>query len=224
MQTSISHEYEVNDLRFKDIDIHTGDEIENLSNSMKQMEKDIKDYYDNLMTTRSDLVSAKKNAEAYRRESIIDPLTGIRNKRAYDSAVTNAIENNRDFALAMIDLNDLKLINDKYGHEKGDIAIKTLSKLICDVFKHSSVFRIGGDEFVVIMLNDDYEFRETVIGHFRDEIRKINDSKELKPWEKVSAAVGYSVYDRLNDKCVTDVFKRADDNMYENKINMKKKA
>ena len=219
-----ANEYKANELTFQELDIHTGDEIENLSNSIKQMEKDIKDYYDNLMATRSDLDTAKKSAEVYRQESIIDPLTGIRNKRAYDLTLKDLEKDHRPFAIAMVDLNDLKLINDKYGHEKGDIAIQTISKLICDVFKHSSVFRVGGDEFTVIMLNDDYDSRETVIGHFRDEIRKIQDNDSLKPWKKISAAIGYAVYDEKKDKNATSVFKRADDDMYQNKIKMKKQV
>lgn len=219
-----ANEYNVNELNFQDVDIHTGDEIENLSNSMKQMERDIKDYYDNLMTTRSDLASAKESAETYRLEAIIDPLTGIRNKRAYDLKIAEIENDRREYAIAMVDLNDLKLINDKYGHEKGDVAIQTLSKLICDIFKHSSVFRIGGDEFVVIMLNDDFESMKSVIGHFRDEVRRIQKDKSLKPWEKVSAAIGCAVYDENNDDNAASVFKRADQDMYEHKIKMKKKA
>jgi GGDEF domain-containing protein len=51
----------------------------------------------------------------------------------------------------MFDLNDLKHINDRYGHERGDEYIVNCCRLICQVFKHSPVFRIGGDEFVALL-------------------------------------------------------------------------
>jgi diguanylate cyclase (GGDEF)-like protein len=60
-------------------------------------------------------------------------------------------------------LNNLKTLNETYGHDKGDLAIKKLSNLICRVFSHSPVFRIGGDEFAVILRGWDYEHYDTII-------------------------------------------------------------
>lgn len=68
----------------------------------------------------------------------------------------------------MIDLNYLKLINDNFGHDKGNIAIKKICNIVCVTFKHSPVFRIGGDEFVVILENEDYDNIHTLIKQFRD--------------------------------------------------------
>ena len=113
-------------------------------------------------------------------------------------------------------MNGLKRINDQYGHEKGDIAIQSVTKLISDVFRHSQLFRIGGDEFVAILTKGDYENRERLIGKFREEVRKAGENSNLKPWEKPSAACGYAVYDKPTDDAVS-VFKRADENMYKNK-------
>lgn len=214
--------YTASDLKFSEIDIHTGDEIETLANSMKHMERDIKKYYENLMETKSDLETVKEYAEMYKREANVDPLTNLLNKRAYNLAVTDLEKNGSPYAIVMIDLNDLKRINDQYGHDKGDVAIKNLAGLICKVFKYSPSFRIGGDEFVVIMTDGELEAREGLIGHFRDEVRQSFGDSSLQPWEKTSAACGYAVYDAQVDDGAASVFKRADEDMYDHKVKMKK--
>ena len=70
------------------------------------------------------------------------------------------------FAVCMFDCNCLKQINDEYGHDKGDIFLKETTRIICDVFEHSPVFRIGGDEFVAVLQNGDYENREALLRLF----------------------------------------------------------
>ncbi|MBQ9552532.1 MAG: diguanylate cyclase [Clostridia bacterium] len=218
-----AEQYSAHDLNFSKISIRTGDEIEKLANSMKRMEQDIKDYYNNLLQTRNDLEEAREHAETFKREANIDPLTNIRNKRAYDLAVAELEEDSNPYAIVVFDLNELKAINDQYGHEKGNIAIQNAAKLICDVFQHSPVFRIGGDEFVAILTKRDYENRESLIEQFREEVRKAGESSDLKPWEKPIAACGYAVYDEQRDNSAASVFKRADKNMYKNKRMLKSK-
>jgi len=213
--------YTENGMRLSEIEIHTRDEIEFLAESMKRMEKDMKEYYDNLMETKSDLETAKEHAETYKREANIDPMTGLLNKRAYDLAVADLEKTDKPYAIVMIDMNDLKTINDKYGHDKGDISIKTLASNIRRCFKDSAVFRIGGDEFVVIMNGDDLDIRDSLIGRFRDENRRAAKNKSKEPWEVPIAACGYALYDPKSDDCVASVFKRADEDMYQHKIKMK---
>lgn len=218
-----AEKYTAHDLNFSEISIHTGDEIEKLADSMKRMEQDIKDYYNNLLQIRNDLEEAREHAETFKREANIDPLTNIRNKRAYDLAVAELDEDSNPYAIVVFDLNELKAINDQYGHEKGNIAIQNVAKLICDVFQHSPVFRIGGDEFVAILTKRDYENRESLIEQFREEVRKAGENSDLKPWEKPIAACGYAVYDEQRDDSAASVFKRADKNMYKNKKMLKSK-
>ncbi len=216
-----AEKYSAHDLNFTKISIRTGDEIEKLADSIKRMEQDIKDYYNNLLKTKNDLEEAREDAETFKREANIDPLTGLRNKRAYDFAVAELDKGNDPYAIMVFDLNDLKTINDRYGHDKGSIAIQILTGLICDIFTHSPVFRIGGDEFVVILTKRDFEARESLIGQFRDELRKMKENSKLKPWEKPTAACGCAVYDEQKDNGAASVFKRADKNMYKDKKKMK---
>ena len=121
----------------------------------------------------------------------------------------------------MIDLNFLKKINDTYGHANGNITIKKLSSLICDICKRSQVFRIGGDECVVILKNKDYKKIDKRIEHFNYQIWQFSEDSSLEPWEKISAAIGYAKFDKETDKTVQDVFKRADRAMYDRKESMK---
>ena len=121
----------------------------------------------------------------------------------------------------MIDLNFLKYINDNFGHEKGNIAIKRVCQIVCVNFAHSPVFRIGGDEFVVILMNSDYVEAELLVDKFKNTVAEIHEDEVLEPWERVSAAIGWTRFDPAVDKGVQNVFKRADDLMYKNKKEMK---
>ncbi|MBR0410357.1 MAG: diguanylate cyclase [Eubacterium sp.] len=219
--SDVAETYTQGEANFSELDIRTGDEIETLAESMKQMEKDLTEYMENLISTRSDLATVTEKAEFLNREANIDALTGLRNKRAYDLAVADLDNGNTAYAIVMIDLNDLKMINDKYGHDKGDIAIKNLAALIRRVFTHSPVYRIGGDEFVVLLDAEVLAMRESLIGRFRDEVRALSQIENRQVWEKVSAACGYAVYDPEKDQNSRSVFKRADEDMYKHKAEMK---
>ena len=111
----------------------------------------------------------------------------------------------------------LKQANDTYGHAMGDKLIATAAHVISDTFKRSPVFRIGGDEFLVVLQGRDLEecaalieqFDNTCAGTFVD----TNDGNKLQ----ISVAHGYSTFDPSTDTVIFDVFKRADSAMYTNK-------
>lgn len=209
---------------FQDLNINTGDEIESLHKSMIQMEKDLDTYVDNLVKTRQVLVDTRKEAEHLSELAQKDALTGLRNKLAYDQEMARLEMGREDgktqFGVAMIDMNDLKKINDRYGHDCGNDALATMSRLICNVFLHSPVFRIGGDEFAVILQGNDYDKIEELDAAFRAAVAAQEQAAE-QPWQAVSAAVGYALYDPELDYSADDVFRRADQKMYEQKKQMK---
>ncbi|MBO7661740.1 MAG: diguanylate cyclase, partial [Clostridia bacterium] len=141
---------------FSRLQIHTGDEIELLSNSMKQMEQNINEQITKILDTTQKLITTREHAEEMDRIANVDALTKVRNKRAYDEKIAQLEAGMKrgevgEFGIAMVDLNDLKRINDNYGHDKGDIAIQKLCGIVCSAFKHSPVFRIGGDEFAIVL-------------------------------------------------------------------------
>lgn len=120
-----------------------------------------------------------------------------------------------------LDLNYLKRTNDIYGHDAGNVAIRKLCHLICAVFVHSPVFRIGGDEFTVILKGRDYHDIEKLAASFNKKIQGLYTDEALDPAERISAALGYALFDSTKDNGVDDVFKRADEAMYARKKAMK---
>jgi diguanylate cyclase (GGDEF)-like protein len=151
--------------------------------------------------------------------AIKDELTGVKNKHAYvdfEMGLTGQIEAGEkpEFAVVICDINDLKRINDTQGHRAGDAYIRKACAIICNVFKHSPVFRIGGDEFAVLCQGHDYEHLEGLI----EEMHGINADNRAKG--DVQIACGFSRFD--NDQSVEQVFERADQMMYEQKAWLKK--
>lgn len=213
--------YTTSNFRFSSLKIKRGDEIGVLADSMVRMERDLDEYIANLTKTQNELVSAREHAERMDLAANIDALTKVRNKRAYDIDVIRLGIGSSEYGLIVIDLNGLKAINDSYGHEKGDVAIKMLCQIVCRVFKHSPVYRIGGDEFTVILENDDYRDRDALMEQFRSEIGFKSSDESLPPWERVSAASGMAIFEPDEDGHADGVFNRADKAMYENKRAMK---
>ena len=151
-------------------------------------------------------------------QASIDALTGVRNKHAYlvaESVIDDRIAEKRQapFAVVIFDVNDLKKINDTAGHQTGDRCIRDACEVICDVFKHSPVFRVGGDEFAVIARGKDYACLEELLGKMRDYNAKA--SRE----GGVIIACGSAKFE--GDSCVAKVFDRADHDMYKNKSSLK---
>ncbi len=149
-----------------------------------------------------------------------DALTGVKSKHAYkteEKAIDKEISAGAQepFALAVCDINGLKNVNDTLGHSAGDQYIKNACRFICDVFKHSPVFRVGGDEFVAVLWGDDYENRSQLMSVFE------RASQEATDGQCVSVAGGMAEYAAGADQCLNDVFVRADAAMYENKKRQK---
>ena len=170
-------------------------------------------------------IFAKQRAAELGELVIKDSLTGIRNKTGYDKEIRKIewemASGLKELGVAMIDLNFLKRINDTYGHDKGDVAIISLSRIVCHIFEHSPVFRIGGDEFVVILKGHDLEFIDDLVIEFKRQIKALQDDSNFEYWEKTSAAIGYAIYNPEIDSSYENIFKRADNEMYKNKKEMK---
>ncbi|MBR1913366.1 MAG: GGDEF domain-containing protein, partial [Lachnospiraceae bacterium] len=201
------------------------DEVTSLANEVVSMIIEIENHIKFLLITNQELAETKGDVAKMTDLARKDALTGIRNRTAYDKETEklqhSLDEGDMDFGMAMIDLNFLKRTNDTYGHEKGNESIKKLCYIVCHVFEHSPVFRIGGDEFVAILKNEDFRNRDALLIEFDDELERLRELDDLEPWERISAAIGIAVYDSTCDRSVSDVFKRADSIMYECKKRMK---
>ncbi len=148
-----------------------------------------------------------------------DALTGVKTKNVFAGAEeqwNSRIASGEPVAFAVVvcDVNGLKRVNDTLGHKAGDQLIKDAAAVVCTTFKHSPVYRIGGDEFVAVLSGADYEDR-------LDLIRNIQEKVEQAAMEGgVVLACGMAEFDSM-DKCFADVFNRADQAMYENKKMLK---
>lgn len=153
-----------------------------------------------------------------------DSLTGLRNTTSYKRWVADfnqkIQEDDFSFGVAVFDVNNLKKINDTYGHILGDELITTTAKIVSDTFKRSPVFRIGGDEFCVILQNKDLANKNELFENFDSQcaMTYIENGNLKIP---VSIAKGFSKFDCKTDSKFIDVFKRADNEMYKNKRDMK---
>ena len=161
------------------------------------------------------------------RKAYVDPLTQVRNKSAYNEYIQKLQarldkDDVFDLAIGIFDCNDLKSINDQYGHEKGDMYIKNACGMICKIFAHSPVFRIGGDEFAVVLMNNDFSSRDELISQL-DKKQNERNSVVKSVWEKVHIAHGIAVYDHELDDALSDTQRRADKFMYDTKRKMKSK-
>lgn len=205
--------------------IHTGNEVEALSDAVTKMADDIKAYAKNIVEAENKISNLKESASKLGMIAYQDALTHVKNKAAYDIAISKLNEKiankKAEFGLVMIDLNCLKHINDIYGHENGNIYIVSSCSVICTIFTHSPVFRIGGDEFVVILENTDFNFHKELMQAFEVAIEGYAIKTDCKPWERISMASGLAIYDPKIDEDVNSVFERADKLMYENKQKMK---
>jgi diguanylate cyclase (GGDEF)-like protein len=152
----------------------------------------------------------------------IDRLTGIRNNNAFVERVQSidnrihSADKELAFGIVMCDVNDLKRVNDTRGHRFGDEMLQRACRMICDVYRNSQVYRTGGDEFVVVLMGEDYEIREELLENLRSE-SIANNRMRSGP----VIACGMAVFDPSVDAKLTDVEKRADAEMYENKTMLK---
>lgn len=154
-----------------------------------------------------------------------DALTAVKNRIAYEQYLETLREefdkgHKKEFAVVMCDVNNLKKVNDELGHERGDEYLKNSCRMICSTFKHSPVFRIGGDEFVAILSEEDYKHRDALLLQMRQDMEELKEAM-VPLEERVSIATGMATYELNMGMTIAEVIKMADELMYDNKFLMK---
>ncbi len=208
-------------LDYDDPGIHTENEVESLSRAVCQMSADMKSYVKNILEAEDRVEDMKEQVSHMDALAYQDALTHVKNRAWYDKIQSRIDEEiakgTARFGIVMIDLNNLKKINDRYGHEHGNDYISGTCHQICITFDHSPVFRMGGDEFVVLLENRDYDNRDELITKLTESLEAFSKDDSRQAWEQYSAAIGVAVFDKNRDASMNDVFKRADELMYQNK-------
>jgi len=155
-------------------------------------------------------------------ESLVDELTGLLNRRGFISLGEHALQlaerERRGLVLVFIDLDDMKLINDRHGHKGGDDALKAVAKVLRKTFRRSDILaRIGGDEFVVVAHGKTPEDKPQIKRRLFENL-KLALEKNKTPYS-LSISVGFADY---SQNCgLDDLLELADSEMYAVKYSKK---
>lgn len=185
------------------IEYHSRSEIGELSDSINSIARELREYFSYI------------HSQAY-----TDGMTGVGNKTSYLDQVKNLERKIQAgmaaFSVIVFDMNGLKSINDRLGHEVGDAYITTAAELIKKSVGAQHVYRIGGDEFIVVMENFTKEKTDALVEELKENIKKLNEDEKYRK-DPLAVSMGAAVYDPETDPAYKDVFKRADEMMYQNK-------
>ena len=152
--------------------------------------------------------------------AMTDELTGIANRRAafeyLEQLTDKAKSENTDLTVCFLDINELKYVNDTYGHNEGDDLIKTVTEIILSKIRSNDIFcRLGGDEFIIIYTQAALDQASESCNRIKNDICQYNEMSTKS--YKVSISMGLAEYDKTNGESIDDLIHRADDAMYEEK-------
>ncbi len=181
------------------------DEFEEVCNRLKYVRSELQLYIDDAHELAyTDALTGSANRNAY-----------IENVKLLDDAINDT---EVDFSIAVFDINGLKNANDTYGHEYGDHLIITASDILKDFVGSSSLFRIGGDEFVSILETSNKDKIEKIFAAIDSAVAEANEAADdFKSEAPLAISKGFSSYLKGKDSSVQDVFRRADKAMYDDK-------
>ncbi|SDQ79591.1 GGDEF domain-containing protein [Virgibacillus salinus] len=162
-----------------------------------------------------------KQNDMLKNQSITDPLTGLYNRRYFYKCIvkemTKAYRTCHPITLMLIDLNNLKEINDEYGHNEGDKLLEHFAQSVTKVRSNfDSVFRFGGDEFVIIAPNCNEENAEEIGMRLNSEISKFNSKVSLS-----YGIINLPLVEQPEKLNIEHYLKIADDRMYKYKAQYK---
>jgi diguanylate cyclase (GGDEF)-like protein len=157
-------------------------------------------------------------AEALERMAYTDALTAIANRRKCEDILDEAEKWQTIYGVISLDLNELKKMNDTYGHDAGDRMIRTFSKVLEEVFgKIGTVGRMGGDEFIVIIPDIKKISMQELKENLERKLKEVDEREHLK----LSAAFGFCGVNESEVSNAWECYKKADVRMYEMKRKMK---
>ncbi|NIP31679.1 MAG: diguanylate cyclase [Candidatus Dadabacteria bacterium] len=200
---------------------------EERSNALEAVQLGAQDYLiksdnmlNNLVRTVEYALERHKVQQNLKDLVFIDELTGLYNFRGFkhsaESYMKLAIRKNERFLICFIDLDNLKSINDKYGHLVGSEAIINSAKIIKKTFRETDLYaRFGGDEFVVLIIDNSLDSVPIIDKRFIEYINKFNEESDNE--YTLSLSWGYSEFDPVNPFSLDELLNIADKNMYENK-------
>ncbi len=156
--------------------------------------------------------------------SITDELTGISNRRGFfafaQQQMKHARRNSERMVLFFADLDDLKIINDTFGHVAGDRALSDAARIFVETFRDSDIIaRMGGDEFAVILGNAPDSGIEIVRNRLEKRLAEYNARRDGT--FRLSVSVGLTIFDPAKPVTVDELIRQADERMYKEKMRRK---
>lgn len=155
-----------------------------------------------------------------REEMLKDNLTGLLTRSHLESRLNFKLRHGHAFTIMMIDMDDFKLINDKFGHDGGDEALKTVSELLkYSVKRCDSVYRYGGDEFIILIESSFEETGDMVKSRLIEGVGKLNQSKDKR--YDLHMSIGTFYIDFNEKKNIFEILSEVDSRMYVEKVRYK---
>ena len=158
--------------------------------------------------------------------SRLDPMTGVTNRRGFFQTINSIINDKRYYGKKAIavyaDMDNLKIVNDEFGHDDGDFAIKTIARVLSESFRSSDVVgRMGGDEFAAFAIVNQENFSQKIRERIQTSLKEFNDQSD-KPYY-VNISIGIHEFVINESVNIEHVFSKADANLYIEKKEKKKR-
>ncbi|EKE05984.1 MAG: exported protein of unknown function [uncultured bacterium] len=167
------------------------------------------------------------NLESYKFKAETDPLTGVLSREAginhMKNEMTRSVLKGHPMTIAYVDVNELKRVNDHYGHKEGDKLIRTITDIIQSNLREFDVIaRLGGDEFLLVFARCNEDLANKVWRRINDEFLQVNIQGVHR--FRLSASVGFVQYNASKHRNSTDLLHEADEKMYIHKKHSKEKV
>ena len=171
----------------------------------------------------NDLIAEKANSQILKEKEALmytDALTGLSNRMHFNQLESSFDKMPFPQCVLIADLNNLKAFNDSYGHHFGDMLLKTFANTLTDNCDSEYIFRMGGDEFMVVRVGCDVDSAQTCIQMIEEKCAQAKITLENGDFESPQAAFGYGVRESL-ERPISEVVIEADNNMYKHKAMLK---
>jgi diguanylate cyclase (GGDEF)-like protein len=207
------------------VNIKSNDEIEQLARAFNQMARDLETTTVSRDKLSKEIAERKKLEGKLRNLSLTDELTGLHNRRGFFTLAEQYLKlinrQKRKVFMLYADLDNLKCINDTFGHQEGDIMLIEIAKILKESYRESDIIaRIGGDEFVVLPVGFTKFDAKILYTRLQEIIETIN--AKINRRYKISISVGIVHYDPEQPCSIDELIAHADKLMYEQKRHKKK--
>ena len=198
---------------------HIFSELDAIAKTLESGTKDAESLHDRLHRTVLCAIKQSILDREIRSLALADELTSLYSRRAFFALAAQQIRVMRRkgqcFLLFFADVNNLKTINDKFGHAEGDRALIRAAKALKRTFRDSDVLaRLGGDEFAILALEASAQDRDAILTRLE---KHIQDSRAEEPRYELSLSVGVARFDPKHCVSLGELLAKADQAMYENK-------